>query len=290
MSTLDTTKSLSLSVYPNAPFCERPSHQSTLDLLLLCCLVDFGSVSFSTAPLAPSTTLLLCAQTFLCAVCINLYIQEWHLMLVNCSGLLVFVPQISNCCFSEQDRIPLQHRMSRPTTKSAQTLEYLQLFRANSSRSVMIRDLPFSCANEDVFNLCEDILGIRPSLVHVIFDTKGCPLHYGYILFESDDDAHQAIAKMDRLRFRGRDIRYEHCWDDWRICKDRLFTTSVWTDLFRSTPLGATKKVDRVQFTSTSERKALCRHPSQRRPSVDFWKRMASWNMWSFAHMVIARR
>ena len=98
--------------------------------------------------------------------------------------------------------------MSKPLLKSAQTLEYLQLFRANSSRSVMIRDLPFSCANQDVSNLCYQMLGILPPLVHVIFDTKGCPLHYGYILFDTDDDARQAISKLDRLRFRGRDIRF----------------------------------------------------------------------------------
>jgi hypothetical protein len=56
---------------------------------------------------------------------------------------------------------------------------------------VMVRDLPFSCANQDVSNLCHEMLA---PLVHAIFDTKGCPLHYGYILFDTADNAHQAIS------------------------------------------------------------------------------------------------
>lgn len=82
----------------------------------------------------------------------------------------------------------------------------LPRFTKHASRTLVVRDLPFSVHNEHLQAYFVD-LGYIIELVHVCFDRKQQSLHYGYVMFQDDSSAQHALASCQGQRMWGRDIR-----------------------------------------------------------------------------------
>lgn len=79
-------------------------------------------------------------------------------------------------------------------------------FRANSSRSLFFRDLPFSFNTKDLKDLIES-RGFRVEDTHVVTNPSRKTMQYGYALFPTQDMAREAQQGLNNLRVHGRDIR-----------------------------------------------------------------------------------
>lgn len=86
--------------------------------------------------------------------------------------------------------------------------EHLHVFARFPTRTLLVRDLPFSCTTEDLESFFRDRGFEKISKSFVCFDRRNCPLHYGYILFESEEDVERALKEVHGQRLRGRNLRY----------------------------------------------------------------------------------
>ena len=83
----------------------------------------------------------------------------------------------------------------------------LQRFAKHASRTLVIRDLPYSCKNDHLRQFLEVEHGFQVECVHVCSDRKNQSLHYGYALFLSDEMAKDVLNKLQGQRMWGRDLR-----------------------------------------------------------------------------------
>lgn len=84
----------------------------------------------------------------------------------------------------------------------------LHRFTKHATRTLVVRDLPFSCRNEHLLGFLEQQLKYPAELAHVCFDRKQQSLHYGYVLFADDESAKGALQQLQGIRMWGRDLRY----------------------------------------------------------------------------------
>jgi RNA recognition motif-containing protein len=85
----------------------------------------------------------------------------------------------------------------------------LHRFTKHATRTLVVRDLPFSCRNEHLLGFLEQQLKYPAELAHVCFDRKQQSLHYGYVLFADDESAKGALQQLQGIRMWGRDLRFQ---------------------------------------------------------------------------------
>lgn len=84
----------------------------------------------------------------------------------------------------------------------------LEIFSANSNRSVFVRDLPFCCNTEDLRTLLEKEGGVKVEDILICRNSEGKTLQYGCAMFPTPDDVETVMEKLNGHRYHGRDIRY----------------------------------------------------------------------------------
>lgn len=85
----------------------------------------------------------------------------------------------------------------------------LHRFTKHATRTLVVRDLPYSCKNEHLHQFFQCELNFPVELVHVCFDRKQQSLHYGYVMFPDEVTAQTALHKVQGMRFWGRDLRLQ---------------------------------------------------------------------------------
>lgn len=85
----------------------------------------------------------------------------------------------------------------------------LHRFTKHATRTLVVRDLPYSCKNEHLQQFFQGELSFPVELVHVCFDRKQQSLHYGYVMFPDEVTAQTALQKVQGMRFWGRDLRLQ---------------------------------------------------------------------------------
>lgn len=90
-----------------------------------------------------------------------------------------------------------------PTTSSNE----LEIFQANPTRSVFVRDLPYACTSTTLKELVVEKLGDVVEQATVCENRKKRNLQFGCVLFESEEMVHRAVEELNLTRFQGRDIR-----------------------------------------------------------------------------------
>lgn len=84
---------------------------------------------------------------------------------------------------------------------------HMSVFSRFSSRTLFVRDLPYSCTSQDLKNLFCEELGIYIARALVCDNRQQKPLHFGYVLLPDEEMVQIAVNKLNGCRFRGRDIR-----------------------------------------------------------------------------------
>lgn len=84
---------------------------------------------------------------------------------------------------------------------------HMSVFSRFPTRTLFVRDLPYSCTSQDLKNFFSEELGVYITRALVCDNRQQKPLHFGYVLLPDDEMVGIAVQALNGRRFRGRDIR-----------------------------------------------------------------------------------